>query len=164
MVRLIDYERVRSSSGEVKQLILIMEKGDADLSNVLKQFYKETTDHLIDPHTIKHYWKEMCKAVDEIHSHGIVHSDLKPVNFITVLGKLKLIDFGIANAIMPDCTSVIKDTMVGTINYMAPEALDSRTDLAPNADKGKAYTKFNCKADVWSLGCILYNLGNHANN
>lgn len=101
----------------------------------------------------------MLKAVDEIHSRDVVHSDLKPVNFITVSGKLKLIDFGIANAIQSDHTSVIKDTQIGTINYMAPEALDSRSELDPTGGKsGKSFIKFNCKADVWSLGCILYNL------
>ena len=41
----------------------------------------------------------------------------------------------------------------GTINYMAPEALQNRSKV-----KGKTVVKYNCKADIWSLGCILYNL------
>lgn len=40
-----------------------------------------------------------CQAVDTIHRERIVHSDLKPANFLVVEGQLKLIDFGIAKAI-----------------------------------------------------------------
>lgn len=43
---------------------------------------------------------------------GIVHSDLKPANFVIVNASLKLIDFGIANRIQPDMTSIMKDSQV----------------------------------------------------
>ena len=44
------------------------------------------------------------QAVDNIHRERIVHSDLKPANFLVVEGQLKLIDFGIAKAIQSGAT------------------------------------------------------------
>jgi len=62
---------------------------------------------------------------------GIVHSDLKPANFILAGGIVKLIDFGIAKTIQPDRTSITCDQIVGTFNYMSPEAI---SDLNGGAD------------------------------
>jgi len=51
----------------------------------------------------------MLQAVHVIHEEKIVHSDLKPANFVLVRGQLKLIDFGIANAIANDTTNIQRD-------------------------------------------------------
>ena len=63
------------------------------------------------------------QAVHNIHEARIVHSDLKPANFLMVEGTLKLIDFGIAKAIQSDTTSIARESQVGTLNYMSPEAI-----------------------------------------
>ena len=47
-----------------------------------------------------------------IHDEKIVHSDLKPANFVLVKAQLKLIDFGIANAIANDTTNIQRDHQV----------------------------------------------------
>ena len=56
----------------------------------------------------------MLEAVEAIHNEKIVHSDLKPANFVLVKGRLKLIDFGIANAIANDTTNIQRDNQVET--------------------------------------------------
>jgi serine/threonine-protein kinase TTK/MPS1 len=54
----------------------------------------------------------MLQAVNAIHEEKIVHSDLKPANFLLVGGSLKLIDFGIAKAIGNDTTNIHRDQQV----------------------------------------------------
>lgn len=57
------------------------------------------------------------QAVQTIHEARIVHSDLKPANFLMVEGQLKLIDFGIAKAISSDTTSIARESQVSlTVN------------------------------------------------
>lgn len=57
-------------------------------------------------------WQQILLAVNTIHEERIVHSDLKPANFLLVKGSLKLIDFGIAKAIMSDTTNIQRDSQV----------------------------------------------------
>ena len=66
----------------------------------------------------------MLQAVHVIHEEKIVHSDLKPANFVLVRGQVKLIDFGIANAIANDTTNIQRDHQV-----MPSHALDVVTVL-----------------------------------
>lgn len=54
----------------------------------------------------------MLKAVNAIHENNIVHSDLKPANFVVVKGFLKLIDFGIAKTVSDDTTNIQRDVPV----------------------------------------------------
>jgi serine/threonine-protein kinase TTK/MPS1 len=64
----------------------------------------------------------MVHAVHIVHDHGIVHRDLKPANFAQVYGKMKLIDFGISVKLINN-EDYVTDQIVGTHNFMAPEAL-----------------------------------------
>lgn len=70
----------------------------------------------------------MLEAVYTIHEEKIVHGDLKPANFVFVNGTLKLIDFGIAKAIQNDTTNIVRDSQIGTLNYISPEALIDTTE------------------------------------
>lgn len=67
----------------------------------------------------------MLQAVHVIHEEKIVHSDLKPANFVLVRGQLKLIDFGIANAIANDTTNIQRDHQVS----IRPSRLTPRSRL-----------------------------------
>lgn len=62
-------------------------------------------------------WQQILQAVNTIHEERIVHSDLKPANFLLVKGSLKLIDFGIAKAIMSDTTNIQRDSQVNIIRH-----------------------------------------------
>uniref|UniRef100_A0A4W6E699 Dual specificity protein kinase TTK n=1 Tax=Lates calcarifer TaxID=8187 RepID=A0A4W6E699_LATCA len=139
IIKLYDYEMTNS------YIYMLMECGNLDLNTWLRN--RKT----VNPLERKFYWKNMLEAVHTIHKHGIVHSDLKPANFVIVNASLKLIDFGIANRIQPDVTSIMKDSQVGTLNYMPPEAIKDTS-----SQPGKARSKISPKGDVWSLGCILY--------
>ncbi|XP_028986173.1 dual specificity protein kinase Ttk isoform X2 [Betta splendens] len=139
IIKLYEYEITNS------YIYMLMECGNLDLNTWLRN--RKTVNAL----ERKFYWKNMLEAVHTIHKHGIVHSDLKPANFVIVNASLKLIDFGIANRIQPDVTSIMKDSQVGTLNYMPPEAIKDTS-----SQPGKANSKISPKGDVWSLGCILY--------
>lgn len=128
-----------------KILHVLLEMGDVDLSSLLKS-YRQREKSIPYPILIG-YWTEMLTAVNHIHKNGsknclrknfnqifqlkfhefiftgIIHSDLKPANFILVHGRLKLIDFGIASSLNVDATSIMKDSTMGTFNYLSPEAI-----------------------------------------
>ncbi|XP_012254698.2 serine/threonine-protein kinase MPS1 [Athalia rosae] len=135
-------------------LYVVMEMGDTDLSKLLKSMSREKQLPLT---MILYYWTEMLTAVKHIHDNGVIHSDLKPANFLLVRGRLKLIDFGIASTVNADMTSVVKNTSLGTVNYISPEAI---IDVGGNGDSPNDNNKYKIhfKSDVWSLGCILYSL------
>ena len=134
---------------------MIMEAGEIDLSKVLK---KRNQTHGISPFFTRMIWTEMLESVDYIHENRIVHGDLKPANFVFVKGHLKLIDFGIAKAFNNDTTNIYRDSQIGTINYMAPEAIVAPKQEEMNENSKGAKLKLGRASDVWSLGCILYQL------
>uniref|UniRef100_UPI00398EF1D3 dual specificity protein kinase Ttk isoform X2 n=1 Tax=Pristiophorus japonicus TaxID=55135 RepID=UPI00398EF1D3 len=99
IIKLFDYEITEN------YIYMVMECGNIDLNTLLRR------KKVINPLERKLYWENMLEAVHTIHQHGIIHSDLKPANFLMVEGMMKLIDFGIANEIQPDVTSISKDAL-----------------------------------------------------
>ena len=86
---------------------------------------------------------QLVSAIYYIHSLKIIHRDLKPSNiFITSDGRLKLGDFGISKLL--EKTNDVALTQIGTPLYMCPEVCENHP-----------YTN---KSDIWSLGCIVYEL------
>jgi len=87
---------------------------------------------------------QMLLAVNYLHQNRITHRDMKPENWLLSTkadmkdAPLKLIDFGISKRFEP---GQFLRTRAGTPNYVAPEVLAGRYDE---------------KADIWSLGVILY--------
>ncbi|KAJ3960033.1 hypothetical protein N0V92_003310 [Colletotrichum tropicale] len=155
VINLYDYEM----NDEKRVLTLLMEMGELDLNTLIRSRQNPEAAKF-DPVFVRFYWQEMLECIQAVHQCEIVHSDLKPANFVLVKGRLKLIDFGIANAIQTDETvNVHRETQVGTPNYMSPESL-----LDFNAPRGgrvpgrPKLMKVGKPSDVWSLGCILYQL------
>ncbi|TKA22540.1 hypothetical protein B0A50_08081 [Salinomyces thailandicus] len=161
VVRLFDWEL----NDEKQELLVLMEKGDTDLNRLLT-LRLNGSDARFDSVFARYHWKEMLECVQAVHEHDIVHSDLKPANFLVVQGRLKLIDFGIANAIDTDNTcNVHRDSHVGTPNYMSPESITDTNQPQPGQigkdDQGRPLKKdmrIGKPSDVWSLGCILYQM------
>jgi hypothetical protein len=107
-----------------KSIFLVMELGEVDLNHVLRQRALSGTCRSLNTNFIRLTWQQMLSAVHCIHEERIIHSDLKPANFLFVRGALKLIDFGIAKAIQSDdTTNIYRESHIGTLNYMSPEAI-----------------------------------------
>jgi eukaryotic-like serine/threonine-protein kinase len=89
---------------------------------------------------------EILKALDYIHSNGVVHRDLKPENImVDENDHIKLIDFGIAgDTASRRLTYANFTSMLGTPNYIAPEQV-----------KGK---RGDGRTDLYSMGVILYEM------
>lgn len=142
-----------------KLIFMVLEFGEIDLAHMLAKREKQRQNHggVIDDNFLRLYFEQMVEAVNIIHEERIVHSDLKPANFLFVEGALKLIDFGIARAIQteqaPDHTNIVRDHQVGTVNYMSPEAI-----LNGQASALGGPMKVGRASDIWSLGCILYQM------
>ncbi|KAK4518173.1 uncharacterized protein ATC70_001524 [Mucor velutinosus] len=145
IVSLLDYRATPSV------IYMVMEFGEIDLAQLIQKQTKKAWDI----NFIRYYWSQMLNAVWTIHQNNIVHSDLKPANFVVVKGWLKLIDFGIAKKVSDDTTNIERCVQVGTINYMSPEAL---SDINEGRGEAGSLMKLGRPSDVWSLGCILYQM------
>jgi eukaryotic-like serine/threonine-protein kinase len=91
--------------------------------------------------------QDVADALGYAHSRGVLHRDVKPENILLAGGRALIADFGLARAIGAADYQKLTQTgvIVGTVFYMSPEQL--REDR--NLDQ---------RADIYSLGCILYEM------
>lgn len=89
---------------------------------------------------------KVCGAVQFAHEHGVLHRDLKPGNILLREDAEPLVaDFGLAKVDSAGESLSVSDHVVGTVENMAPEQARSSKNV-------------DCRADVFSIGTILYQL------
>ncbi|XP_032906588.1 serine/threonine-protein kinase Nek8-like [Amblyraja radiata] len=104
--------------------------------------YLAQQDRELEELEILNLFHQIVAAICYLHEHSVLHRDLKTANlFLTKEGDVKLGDFGVAKVMM---TGSEAHTILGTPYYISPEICE-----------GKCY---NDKSDIWSLGCILYEM------
>ena len=111
-----------------------------DLSKVIKK-RALTSDHFPEEQVLD-WFVQLAMALHYVHSCKILHRDLKSQNIFLSNHVVKLGDFGIVKVLDGSITSA--QTVIGTPYYLSPEVCQSE--------------KYSYKSDVWSLGCILYEM------
>lgn len=102
--------------------------------------YIVKTKQISEPNAA-YLFRQICEAVQYLHSYGVAHRDLKPENIlIDKFPRVKIADFGICGYVQED--SLMK-SFVGSPSYASPECI-SKVEY-----DGKI-------SDIWSLGVILY--------
>jgi serine/threonine-protein kinase len=111
---------------------------------LLREIIAET--HKMPPERAIKIVVNICKALDHIHSHGVIHRDLKPENImVDENDNIKIIDFGISANVGARRITFAKltDTM-GTPDYISPEQV--------RGGRGDA------RSDVYAVGVMLYEM------
>ncbi|XP_046695745.1 serine/threonine-protein kinase 36 isoform X4 [Silurus meridionalis] len=119
------------------EVVVVTELAEGELFQILED------DGSLPENQVREIACQLVSALYYLHSHRILHRDMKPQNIL--LGKggvVKLCDFGFARAM--SVSTLVLTSIKGTPLYMSPELV-----------KEKPYDH---TADLWSLGCILYEL------
>ena len=139
------YDRIIERSES--KLYIIMEYCEGgDLATLINS--RKASGQALDEEFVWKVLHQLLQALEECHKkrvgvHKVVHRDLKPANvFLTASNDVKLGDFGIARILHHNFS--LAKTFVGTPYYMSPEQF--------NEDA------YNEKTDLWSLGCLAYEL------
>ncbi|KAL8039316.1 hypothetical protein ABFS82_10G027000 [Erythranthe guttata] len=99
----------------------------------------------IPEETAKHFMQQLAEGLKVLHKNDLVHRDLKPQNLLLSTNGdnsvLKIADFGFARSLP---SRGLAETLCGSPLYMAPEIMELK--------------KYDAKADLWSVGTILFQL------
>ncbi|EOY07401.1 Kinase superfamily protein isoform 3 [Theobroma cacao] len=95
--------------------------------------------------TAKHFMQQLAAGLQVLRDNNLIHRDLKPQNLLLSRNDsnavLKIADFGFARSLQP---RGLAETLCGSPLYMAPEIMQLQ--------------KYDAKADLWSVGAILFQL------
>ncbi|RHY45057.1 hypothetical protein DYB30_012793, partial [Aphanomyces astaci] len=125
-----------------KHIYLMLEYCDG---GDLQHFIKKQPNGVVTEATARHFLRELADGLHVLWSLNLIHRDLKPQNLLltepSATSSLKIADFGFARHL--ESTS-LAETLCGSPLYMAPEILQ--------------FQKYDNKADLWSVGTILYEM------
>ncbi|UJR28657.1 hypothetical protein I4U23_009887 [Adineta vaga] len=143
VVKIYDFD-FDSRSGRA---YIVMELGGENLAKLIYRLHSAVVDTrtpgtFIDPIIRKEIWRQMVSIVQTLTTRNIVHMDLKPDNVILFGDVLKIVDLGISKK-----ADMLGYGGVGTPLFSAPEVMQDT--------RGRRRV-YGPKADVWSLGAILY--------
>lgn len=129
---------------ESEHLLIVMEF--ADSGDLDRQIKSRASDYkYFQEHEALFLFIQLCLAVDHIHSKKMLHRDIKAANILlTSTGLIKLGDFGFSHQYDDTVSGVVANTFLGTPYYLAPELWNNQ--------------RYSKKADVWSLGVLLYEI------
>ncbi|XP_077248329.1 protein kinase superfamily protein [Tasmannia lanceolata] len=110
-----------------------------DLSSYIQRFGR------VSEAIARHFMRQLAAGLQVLRENNLIHRDLKPQNLLLSTNDetpvLKIGDFGFARYLMPQG---LADTLCGSPLYMAPEIIQNQ--------------KYDAKADLWSVGAILFQL------
>ncbi|PBK63726.1 other/ULK/ULK protein kinase [Armillaria solidipes] len=119
------------------------------------QYYPHPRTGGLDEVVLRSFLRQLARALKFLRHHNLIHRDIKPQNLLLKpatpeeLAKghplgvpiLKVADFGFARSLP---SAMMAETLCGSPLYMAPEIL--------------GYNKYDAKADLWSVGAVLYEM------
>ncbi|KAG7195206.1 Serine/threonine-protein kinase [Scheffersomyces spartinae] len=130
------------------------------IQSLLVRYPSPSNSHGLNQTLVIHFLKQLSSALEFLRSKSLVHRDIKPQNLLLCppihlqtefeksgfvglweLPILKIADFGFAR-FLPSTS--MAETLCGSPLYMAPEIL--------------RYEKYNAKADLWSVGAVLFQM------
>ncbi len=133
IIRVYNLEKVRDRHFVVMEFV-----GGESLLAILNRSGKLSLDELTP--ILLH----VCSALEYSHSNGVLHLDIKPGNIlVSISGKVKLCDFGIARMAQARRTTATARLVMGSVGFMSPEQYGGRKSVS-------------ARSDVYSLGATVY--------